>query len=105
MGFKRLDAEDFVVSADAVQSTAWSTNVKTLTTFFTSSVQAAGTSGNYYLSSYQSDPSTPGAAIQFDIAYGNKVGSGSSYFNDFFPQFTPSSTTYGQYRTMILEVV
>ena len=25
MGFKRLDAEDFVVSADAVQSVAWST--------------------------------------------------------------------------------
>ena len=53
MGFKRLDAEDFVVSADAVQSTAWSTGLPTLTEFFTSSVQAAGTSGNYYLSVYQ----------------------------------------------------
>ena len=68
MGFKRLDAEDFVVSADAVQSTAWSTNTPTLTTFFTSSVQQAGTSGDYYLSVYQSDPSTPGAAVQFDIS-------------------------------------
>ena len=77
MGYKRLDAEDFVVSADAVQSTAWSTNVATLSTFFISSVQAAGTSGNYYLSVYQSDPSTTGAAIQFDIAYGNRLGIGS----------------------------
>ena len=44
MGFKRLDAEDFVVSADAVQSTAWSTGAPTLTNYFTSSVQQAGLS-------------------------------------------------------------
>tara|TARA_R110000796_G_scaffold43413_2_gene106719 strand:+ start:624 stop:1634 length:1011 start_codon:yes stop_codon:yes gene_type:complete len=103
MGFKRLDAEDFVVSADSVQSTAWSTNVATLTTFFTSSVQAAGTSGNYYLSLYQSDPSIAGAAIQFDIAYGNVLGLGSEYFNISATNLSPSSTIYGQYRSMILE--
>ena len=103
MGFKRLDAEDFVVSADAVQSTAWSTNTPTLTTFFTSSVQQAGTSGDYYLSVYQSDPSTTGAAIQFDIAYGNMLGSGSEFFNTSSIGRSPSSTIYGQYRTMILE--
>ena len=103
MGFKRLDAEDFVVSADAVQSTAWSTNSPTLTSFFTSSVQKAGSSGDYYLSIYQTASNAAGAAVQFDIAYGNVKGSGSSYFNSTFPQYTPSSTTYGQYRTMILE--
>ena len=53
MGFKRLDAEDFVVSADSVQSTAWSTNSPTLTSFFTSSAQKGGSSGNYYLAIYQ----------------------------------------------------
>ena len=68
MGFKRLDAEDFVVSADAVQSTAWSTNSPTLTGFFTSSVQAAGTSGNYYLSVYQVAGNLDEAEVQFDIA-------------------------------------
>ena len=47
MGYKRLDAEDFVISADAVESTAWSTNVSTLTSFFTSSVQKIGASGDY----------------------------------------------------------
>ena len=103
MGFKRLDAEDFVVSADAVQSTAWSTGTPTLTSFFTSSVQLAGSSGDYYTSVYQADVSTAGAAVQFDIAYGNVLGSGSSYFNNAFPQYTPASTTYGQYRTMVLE--
>jgi hypothetical protein len=105
MGYKRLDAEDFVVSADAVQSTAWSTDAATLSTFFTSSVQAAGTSGNYYLSIYQSDPtiSSTGAAIQFDIAYGNKIGSGSEYFNSAYTNLTPATSIYGQYRSMILE--
>ena len=103
MGFKRLQASDFVVSADAVQSTAWSTNAPTLTSFFTSSVQQAGSSGAYYLSVYQTASGVAGAAVQFDIAYGNVKGSGSAYFNSTFPQFTPSSTTYGQYRTMILE--
>ena len=103
MGYKRLDAEDFVVSADAVQSTAWSTNTATLSTFFTSSVQAAGTSGNYYLSIYQSNPSAVGSAIQFDIAYGNKLGLGSEYFNSSYTNLTPATSIYGQYRSMILE--
>lgn len=103
MSFKRLDAQDFVVSADAVQSTAWSTNSPTLTQFFTSSVQMAGTSGDYYVSVFQTASTAAGAAIQFDVAYGNVKGSGSAYFNSAFPQFTPSSTNYGQYRTMILE--
>ncbi len=103
MGFKRLDAEDFVVSADAVQSTAWSTGEPALTEFHRNSAQMAGSSGNYYQSVYQTGSSLQGAAVQFDVAYGNVKGSGSSYFNSFFPQFTPSSTTYGQYRTMILE--
>ena len=103
MGFKRLDAQDFVVSADAVQSTAWSTDSPTLISFFTSSVQLAGSSGDYYASVYQTSSNAAGAAVQFDIAYGNIKGSGSSYFNTSFPQFTPSSTIYGQYRTMILE--
>ena len=100
---KRLDAEDFVVSADSVQSTAWSTDQPTLTQFYTSSVQAGGTSGNYYLSIYQVDATGSNSAVQFDIAYGNSVGSGSEYYNDAFPNLTPASTTYGQYRTMILE--
>jgi hypothetical protein len=103
MGFKRLDAEDFVVSADAVQSVAWSTGDPTLTEFYTSSVQAAGSSGNYYLSIYQTASNDSTAAVQFDIAYGNVNGSGSNYFNAGLPRYTPASTTYGQYRTLVLE--
>lgn len=103
MGFKRLDAEDFVVSADAVQSVAWSTNSPTLTEFYTSSIQKTGQSGQYYLSVYQTASEEDTAAVQFDIAYGNLNGSGSTYFNSNIPQLTPSSTIYGQYRSLILE--
>ena len=103
MGFKRLDAEDFVVSADAVQSVAWSTNSPTLTEFYTSSIQKTGQSGQYYLSVYQTSSTDDTAAVQFDIVYGNLNGSGSTYFNSNIPQLTPSSTIYGQYRSLILE--
>jgi len=103
MGFKRLDAEDFVVSADAVQSTAWSTNSPTLTSFFTSSAQKGGSSGNYYLAIYQTGSEAVGAAVQFDIAYGNIKGSGSTAFNTQYPNLSPSSNIYGSYRTMVLE--
>jgi hypothetical protein len=103
MAFKRLDAEDFVVSADAVQSVAWSTGAPTLSSFYTSSVQAAGSSGNYYLSVYQTGSNLSEAAVQFDITYGNVNGSGSTAYNSLLPHYTPSSTIYGQYRSLVLE--
>ena len=103
MGFKRLDAEDFVVSADSVQSTAWSTGLPTLLAFYSSSVQKAGSSGNYYLSIYQTASTDTSAAVQFDIAYGNVYGSGSNYFNSSIPRLTPATSIYGQYRTLVLE--
>lgn len=103
MSFKRLDPEDFVVSADAVQGMAWSTNTPSLSSFYTSSIQSAGPSGNYYLAVYQTPYTDVDAAIQFDIAYGNKHGSGSRAFNTLYPSRTPSSVVYGQYRSMILE--
>ena len=49
MSFKRLDPEDFVVSSDSVTAPLWSGGIATLTTFYTSSVQEAGSSGDFYL--------------------------------------------------------
>ena len=103
MGFKRLDAEDFVVSADAVQGVAWSTGAPTLTQFFTSSVQYAGSSRDYYLSIFQTGSGDSSAAVQFDIAYADILGSGSALFNPGITGKSPSSTIYGQYRSLVLE--
>jgi len=103
MAFKRLDPEDFVVSSDSITSTLWSTGAPTLTTFFTSSVQAAGSSGNYYLSVYQTASNLSTAAVQFDIAYADSLGSGSILYNPIVPQNSYTKTIYGQYRSLILE--
>jgi hypothetical protein len=102
MSFKRLDPQDFVVSADSITSTLWSDSQPTLTTFYTSSTQEAGSSGDYYLSIYQTASSDATAAVQFDIAYGNKQGSGSIAYNSGVVGKSPTSTIYGQYRTMVL---
>jgi hypothetical protein len=103
MAFKRFDPEDFVVSSDSITSTLWSTGNPTLTTFFTSSVQAAGSSGNYYISVFQTASTDTNAQVQFDIVYCDSLGSGSEWFNAAVPGNSYSKTMYGQYRSMILE--
>ena len=50
MGFKRLEADDFVVSAQAQTATCWTGNEPALlaTSMFTQSNQINGQSGVYY---------------------------------------------------------
>jgi hypothetical protein len=103
MAFKRFDPEDFVISSDSITSTLWSTGNPTLTSFSTSSVQSAGSSGNYYLSIFQTASTDPSAQVQFDIAYADILGSGSVLYNPIVPQNSYTKTIYGQYRSMILE--
>jgi len=100
MSFKRLETDDFVVSSDSITSTLWSTGVQTLTTFFTSSVQKAGSSGDFYLSVYEADTLLN---TQFDIAYANSTGLGGTYYNSAVVGKTPTLSTYGQFRSLILE--
>ena len=104
MSFKRLDPQDFVVSADSITNTLWSGDVPTLTTYFTSSTQEAGSSGDYYLSVFQTGALDSTAAVQFDVAFGNKAGEGSIPYNSAaaLSGYSPTSTVYGQYRTMVL---
>jgi hypothetical protein len=103
MSFKRLDPEDFVVSSDSITSTLWSTGAPALTQFFTSSVQEAGSSGDFYLAVYQTSSTLTSAAPQFEIAYADSVGSGSSLYNSAVSGKSPSTSIYGQYRSLILE--
>jgi hypothetical protein len=103
MSFKRFDAEDFVVSSDAITSTLWSTRTPVLTEFYTSSVQEAGSSGNYYLNVYQTSSTDDIASTQFNIVYCDSLGSGSTWFNNIVPNNSPTKTMYGQYRSLILE--
>ena len=99
MSFKRLDPEDFLVSVDSITATAWSTNTPVLSTFFTSSTTS--TNDAYYKNVYQTASTSTDAAIQFALAYGNALGSGSSNFSDLVPGKTPTRTVYGQFRNLI----
>ena len=103
MAFKRLDPEDFLVSSDSITAPLWSTGAPTLTQFYTSSVQEAGSSGNYYLAVYQTESILSTAQIQFDVAYGDALGSGSVWYNPIVPENSYTKTVYGQYRSLILE--
>lgn len=104
MSFKRFDPEDFIVSADSVVAPAWSGNIGTLTTFYTSSVQQASTSATYYLDVYKDNPQTTSSAdVQFSIAYANKTGGGAVPYNSTITGSTHTSTLYGQMRTLLLE--
>jgi hypothetical protein len=103
MSFNRLDPEDFVVSADAVSATVWSQNQPFLTTFFTSSAQETGQSGEYYLNVLNTSSGEPNAEIQFAIAYCDQTGGGASSYNPAVNNYSPTTTMYGSYRTLVLE--
>lgn len=102
MSYKRFDADDVLVSAESVTTSAWSNNVTTLTSFYTSSVQYNSTSGDYYVNISNLDPSGSEEEIQFSVGYGNKDGKGTVLFNSSVPGKSPSDTVYGQYRTLVL---
>ena len=102
MSYKRFDEQDVVVSAESVTTPVWSGNITTLNTFFTSSTQVGGTSADYYYDIYQTASSDTSARVQFSVAYGDKHGSGSLYYNTSVAGKSPSSTIYGQYRNLVL---
>ena len=106
MSFKRLDTEDITISAESIVAPAWSGQQVTLglttaNAFYTSSNEISVGAGNYYYNIYQTASSATGAEVQFSLAYGNRLGSGSTPINGNIPAATPSLINYGQYRTLI----
>lgn len=101
MSFKRLDQEDIVISADSVTAPAWTGNLVNLSSFYSSSVQAGATSGDYYVNVYQTTYTADEAAIQFSVGFGHLAGSGSANLNSNIDGYSPSRIVYGQYRTLV----
>ena len=100
MSFKRLETDDFVVSADSITAGLFTdSQIPEITTFFTSSTQANGSSGDYYLNIFSNEATS---SLEFAVTYGNKLGSGSQAYNTSVDGKSPSSTIYGQYRTLVL---
>ena len=98
-----LTAGDVVVSNDSITAPMWSNNNPTLNQYFIlHSTQVSSNVQEYYTSVYQTASTEVSAEIQFDIAYGDQVGSGSQFLNNLVTGSTPTRTNYGQYRNLVL---
>jgi hypothetical protein len=102
MSYNRLDPSDFVVSSDAISATLFSDGAPTLTQYWTSSTQEAGSSGDYYLNVYQTSSALPAASVQFAIAFGNANVSGSLDYNAAVDGYSPTSTIFGQWQDLVI---
>ena len=81
MSFNRLEADDFVVSAQAQTQTCWTNNLPVLASFFTQSNQVSTETGKYYVTVFDQNPTGSAAAAQFEIAYGNSTLVSTLTFN------------------------
>lgn len=101
MSYTRLTQDDILLTAESVAQPAWTGNTPTLSTFATSSVQQVSSTGQFYLTVYQTGSNQPNAEPQFDISYGNKYGSGSFLYNLAVDGQSPTRSVYGQFRTLV----
>ena len=99
--YTKFDTVNDVVAnqIETVTAGMWSDNLASLTTYFTASTQTTS-QRRYYTDVYQSAPTADGAAVQFSLAFGHALGSGSDsqgQLND-----SPSRAVYSQYRQLLL---
>jgi hypothetical protein len=98
--YTKFDPLNDVVSnqTETVTAGLWTDGVAGLTTYYSASAQTTS-QRRYYLDVYQDAPSADGAAVQFSVAYGHALGSGSATLglND-----SPSKAIYSQYKQLLL---
>ena len=99
--FTKFDTVNDVIQnqIEVVTGGLWSDNVASLTTYFTASTQT-NTQRTYYVDVLQETTTADGAAVQFSLAFGHALGSGSDsqgQLND-----APSKAIYSQYRQLLL---
>jgi len=105
--FENLDPDDIFDDPiiQRVTRGLFTQNSPTLSTFFTSSAQSAS-SGQYYYDVYDEPASDEHREVQFSVAYGHALGSGSLVINaasNFAgSQDTPSRAIYAQYVQTLL---
>jgi hypothetical protein len=99
--FTKFDTVNDVVKnqVEVVTGGIWSDGIASLTTFFTSSTQT-NTQRSYYVDVYQATPSATGSAVQYSLAFGHALGSGSNSQGQL--EDSPSKAIYSQYRQLLL---
>jgi hypothetical protein len=100
--FTKFDRANDVIDnqTEVVTAGLWSDGLASLTTHFTGSSQTTS-QRRYYVDVYQKNTSETGSAVQYSIAYGHALGSGSDsqgQLND-----SPSRAIYSQYKQLLLE--
>jgi hypothetical protein len=99
--YKRFGEFDQITGKVEVVTTGlWSGDTGSLTSFYTSSVQAAADSSNYYTNVYDSATTS---SVQFAVAYGHKYASGSISLGNSDVSTLATKATYAQYRSLLLE--
>lgn len=116
--YKAFTGDDIVTGdTQIISQPVWSENMNPYSQsfggssgigFFTSSAQVSQ-SGDYYVNTYHRDPADPNesaqAAVQFALAYGHRLGSGSYGDPNTVGQNendTPTRAIYSQYRNQLL---
>jgi hypothetical protein len=99
--YTKFDTVNDIVAnqTEVVTAGLWSDNLASLTTYYTASGQTTS-QRRYYVDVYQDTPNADGAAVQFALAFGHALGSGSDsqgQLND-----SPSKAVYSQYRQLLL---
>ena len=99
--YTKFDAVNDIIAnqTEIVTAGLWSSNLASLTTYFTASGQTES-QRRYYVDVYQASPSADTAAVQYSLAYGHALGSGSDsqgQLND-----SPTKAIYSQYRQLLL---
>lgn len=88
---------------EIISQTVWSDGTSRLTSFFTSSANSSS-NGEWYYDVYDGDPGVTTSAVQFSVAYGDRLGSGSLNIStdSGISGQTPSKAVYSQYRNILL---
>lgn len=104
--YKRFGEFDQITGKVEIATTGlWSGDTGSLEAFSTASVSgvsqsyASGSSLDYFVNVYKQTTND----IQFAIAYGHKLGSGSRDFNAWENTTFASKATYAQYRSLLLD--
>ena len=100
--FTKFNAVDDIVDnqTEVVTAGLWSDGLASLSTHWISTAQTTSQK-RYYIDSYQKETTLSGSAVQFSIAYGHAVGSGSNSFGQL--NDSPSKAIYSQYKQLLLD--
>lgn len=99
--YKRFGEFDKVnAKVEIVTTGLWTNDSGSITSFYTSSAQAAATTGDYYYNVY-SDSSLQN--LEFAVAYGHSGGSGSATLANDEDSTLASKAVYAQFKSTLLD--